>query len=91
MGNTALVRMAEITAASPIAYLAMSGYNAVTNTFDEVDFFSYHAATTGKGRLAKKEDPDYPTYEQAMSRPDSDLWIKAIEKEIATLVEMNTW
>ena len=82
MGNTALVWMAKSTAASPIAYLAMSGYNAVTDTLDEVNCFSYHAATTGKGCIAKKDDPVYAL---------SDLWIEAIEREIATFVEMDTW
>ena len=74
-----------------MAYLAIAGYNTLTDTLDEVDFFSYHAATNEKGSIKKKEDPDYPTYEQAISRPDAEQWIEAIEKEVTTFIEMNTW
>ena len=50
-----------------------------------------YQAVTGAKYKAKKVDPDFPTYQQAMSRPDADMWDEAIVKEIKTLTEMNAW
>ena len=88
--SSALVLLTAATMSSPFGQAALLGFDTLTDTFDEVDFHSYHAVTRTKF-MPKKEDPDFPTYNQAMSRPDADEWIEAIDKEIQTLVKMNAW
>ena len=39
----------------------------------------------------KKDNPDMPSFQQAMHGPDADKWIKAMQFEVATLVQQNTW
>ena len=70
----------------------MAGYDAVTDTFDCVDWFSYRAMTTPvKSKTKKGDDPLFPTYQQAMSRPDADEWKEAMRKELDTLTQMGAW
>ena len=91
LGNDTLLTMARAAVATPAAHVAIAGFNAVTDTFDDVDFFSYQAVTTPKFKVKKGMDPDFPTYHQAMSRPDAELWQEAMNSEIETLESMKTW
>jgi hypothetical protein len=91
LGNDLLVKMARLAVHNPMAYAAFHGFNAVTQTFDEVDYISYKAVTTPKYKSKKGSDPDYPTYHQAMMRPDADEWKDAMKAETQTLVDINTW
>ncbi len=83
--------MAQAVKENPAAFVAMNGFNAVTETLDEVDFFSYRAMTAPKYKKKKGQDPDFPTYHQAMSGPDSAEWQASMDEEIQTLVKLNTW
>lgn len=91
LGNHLLVQMAQTVVANPAAHVAMAGFNAVTETFDEVDFFSYRAVTSPKFKAKKGNDPDFPTYHQAMTRPDAGEWKGSMDDEIAVLIKMGTW
>ena len=91
MSNTPLMDMALKCVGSPAAQAAMAGYDAVTDTFDCVDFHSFQALTTQTRKMKKGQDPDYPLFEQVMRSPDAHEWKKAMDKEINTLVGMNTW
>ena len=90
IGNHQLTAMAEAVRGNPVAYAAMTGFNAVTNTLDDVDLFSFRALTTPKFKK-KGQDPDYPTYHQAMSGPYSKEWQEAMDQEIQTLLKLHTW
>ena len=90
--NQPILAMAKASIGSPAAHVAMAGYDAVTETFDCVDWFTYKAMTTPvKGKRKKGVDPLFPTYQQAMSGPDADEWKASMRKELDTLKEMNTW
>ena len=91
VGNHNLMAMANSVKGNPVAIAAMAGFNAVTDTFDEVDFFSCKALTAPRTTGKKGQDPDFPTYHQAMSSPDAPEWMKAMDDEIKVLIEMNTW
>ena len=91
IGNHHLTAMAQAVKENPAAFVAMNGFNAVTETLDEVDFFSYRAMTAPKYKKKKGQDPDFPTYHQAMSGPDSAEWQASMDEEIQTLVKLNTW
>ena len=81
--NQPIVAMAKASIGSPAAQVAMAGFDAVTETFDCVDFHSFRAMTTPVRPKAKKgQDPDYPTFEQVMRGPDSDEWKESMDKEI---------
>ena len=89
--NQPVLRMAQQHISRPSAHLAMNGFDAVTETFDQVDWMSYQAVTTPKTKGKKGADPDFPTVQQAMVRPDWEDWRAAMIKEINTLTEMGTW
>ena len=91
LGNNLLVNMAQAAVNNPVAYVGMAGFNAVTETYDAVDYFSYRAVTAPKYKVKKGLDPDYPTYNQAMTRPDADEWKESMDAEIKILVDMGTW
>ena len=91
LGNHLLVQMANVAVNNPAAHVAMAGFNAVTETFDEVDHFSFAAVVSPKFKVKKGLDPDYPTYHQAMTRPDADEWKAAMDSEVNVLIGMNTW
>ena len=91
LGNDLLVKMAKAAVNNPVAYVGMFGFNTVTETFDQVDYFSYRALTAPKPKIKKGLDPDYPTYTQAMTRPDADEWKKSMDDEVTVLVKMKTW
>ena len=91
IGNHNLVSMAQTVIKNPVAYAAMSGYNAVTDTFDEVDYFSYKAVTSPALKSKKGSDPDFPTYGQAMAGPDADDWLDAMRSEVDTLTKLKAW
>ena len=89
--NDTVLQMAEAAVGSPAAQARMAGFDAVTETFDCVDYHSFKAMTTPVRTKSKKgTDPDYPTYEQVMMSPDCDEWKESMDKEIQTLVDMNT-
>ena len=91
ISNTPIMAMAKACVGSPAAHLAMAGFDAVTETFDCVDFHSYRAMTTPVSRPKKGQDPDYPTYEQVMRSPDVEEWKESMDKEVNTLIGMDTW
>ena len=91
LGNNLLVKMAQATINNPIAQIGLAGFDVVTETFDEVDFFSFRAVTSPRFKVKKGHDPDFPTFAQAMSRPDAEEWMGSMDVEIETLVEMGTW
>jgi hypothetical protein len=91
IGNDLLVKLAQATIHNPIAQAGLAGFDVVTETFDTVDYFSFKAVTAPTYKSKKGLDPDYPTYQQAMSSCDSDEWKKAMDIEIETLTEMRTW
>jgi len=91
VSNAPIVQMARQLSGSPAALLAMNGFNAVTETFDQVDWFSFQAATAPRTKGKKGQDPDFPTLQQAMRSPDWDEWRESLNKEIKTLTEMGTW
>ena len=74
IGNHNLALMASAVKGNAFAYAAMNGYNAVTDTLDEVEYFLYRAITALKTKGKKGADPDFPTYHQAMASPDSNEW-----------------
>lgn len=75
--------------ANPLVHKAFLAFDTTTGTFDDVDHCSFVAATKYKGK--KGNDPDYPTYHQAMLSPYSDQWQESMVKEINTLKKMDTW
>ena len=91
LGNTAALQAASHTVGRPAAYAAMQGYDFVTETFDWVEPHTYKAVYSTKNQGKKGLDPDFPTYAQAMMSPEADEWKEAMDKEIATLLKMNTW
>ena len=75
---------------APAAHAALAGFDAVTATYDSVDFMSFQAATKAKSK-SKKGDPDFPTYWEAMAGPEADEWKDAMRKEIETLMNLGSW
>jgi len=72
------------------AYKAYSSYDDVTSTFDgDIDYTAYQAVT--KKYKKKGDNPNFPTYAQAMASPELEAWREAMDKEVNTLVEMKTW
>ncbi len=71
--NGPILAMAKDVVGSPAAHVAMAGFDAVTETFDCVDFVSFKAMTAPVKMKGKKGiDPDFPTFQQAMNSPDSE-------------------
>ena len=90
LSNAPILAMAKASVGSPAAHVAMAGFDAVTETFDCVDFHSFRALTTPVSRPKKGQDPDYPTYEQVMRSPDVEEWKESMDKEISTFIDMET-
>ena len=64
VSNTPILQMAQRCIGSPAAYAAMTGFDAVTETFDCVDFHSFKAMTTPvRTKMKIGQDPDCPTFE----------------------------
>ena len=76
---------------SPVAHVALNGFNAVTETFDQVDWMSFRALAAAKVKGKKGVDPDFPSLHQAMTGPDWEEWQAAMNKELQTLHDMRTW
>jgi hypothetical protein len=76
---------------NPIAHAALKGFDAVTQTFDHVEPHTFMSLAAKKPTAKKGQDPDFPTYSQAMSGPDADEWWEAMKLELATLMKLNTW
>ena len=91
VSNNSILEMAKLAIGSPAAYVAMAGFDALTETFDFVDYLSYKALAKPKTNSKKGSDPDYPTFAQAMSSPDCEEWEAAMRSELDTLIGMNTW
>ena len=80
-----------VNSGSEAVYHAYKAYDTVTSTFDDhLDYTAYQAATSARFKK-KGQDPDFPTYNQAMATPEVDQWREAMDKEIKTLIEMGTW
>ena len=91
LGNQTALAMAASTVGNPAAQLAMNGFDAVTETFDNVEFHTYQALSAPKSAKKKGRDPDYPTYAQAMLSPDAEEWKAAMDQEMQVLIKMGTW
>ena len=89
--NTPIVELAKKCIGSPAAQAAMAGFDAISQTFDFVDYHSCKAMTTLVTKKKKGEDPDYPTLRQALMSPDVFEWKASMDKEIETLIKMKTW
>jgi hypothetical protein len=44
-----------------------------------------------KGKTKKGNDPDNPTYAQAMAGPDVAEWKEPLDKEIETVTKLKAW
>ena len=92
VSNAPIVAMAREAVGNVAAHAAMTGFDAVTETFDCVDFFSFKAMTAPAKTKGKKGiDPDFPTFHQAMRSPDSEEWKAVMDMEIETLEGLGTW
>ena len=85
-----VMSLAKEFVGAPAAHAALAGFDAVTATYDSVDFMSFQAATKAKSK-SKKGDPDFPTYWEAMAGPEADEWKDAMRKEIETLMNLGSW
>ena len=88
LSHDPLLDIAKGCIGQPAAHMAMAHFDALTQTYDEVDFVSYVAASK---QMKKGTDPDFPTYHQAMMHPDADEWKDAIHDELKLLTEIKTW
>ena len=91
VSNAPVLELAKLAIGSPAAHVALAGFDALTETFDCVDYLSYKALAKPKAKGKKGSDPDYPTFAQAMSGPDFQEWEAAMRTELETLIGMNTW
>ena len=90
VANTILMALVCKAVGSLTAYSAMQGFDAVIETFDAINIVSYRASVASK-KGKKGEDPDFPTFQQAMMSPDSDEWKEAMNAEVKMLMDMKTW
>ena len=90
-GNLTALQLAGQAIGKPAAHAAMKGFDVLTETYDHIECHTFQALVASKSKAKKGEDPDFPTYHQAMLRPDADEWLTAMEAEIDTLMKMNTW
>ena len=88
--NGPLVQLAVSSVGNPLAHACFAGFDVVTETFDVVDCVSFQAMMA-KTKGKKGDDPDYPSLEQAMLRPDWHEWKAAMDEEIRVLTELGTW
>ena len=91
LGNRCLMAMAASTVANSAAQVALQSFDAVTQTFDDVECHTYQALVASKAKGRKGVDPDFPTFHQAMLSPEVELWKESMREELKILVEMNTW
>ena len=91
LANEPVMNMAKDIVGQPRAYSALASFCGETCTFDNVDFFSYQAATASKSKAKKGQDPDYPSPWQALASPDADAWRDAMKQEIDVLMKLGTW
>ena len=89
--NAPVLALAKNCVGSPAAFVAMTAYDAVTETFDAVDWFAYKAVSAPKSKGKKGMDPDYPTLAQVEASPDYEEWKESMDAELQVLKEMNTW
>ena len=89
--NAPIMSLAKSCVGSPAAHLALAGFDAVTETFDCVDYISFKAMATTRVKSKKGNDPDFPTFHQAMMRPDAEEWKEAMKEELQTLIKLKTW
>jgi hypothetical protein len=72
------------------SYEAALAYHADLFTdFDtgDINYFDTHAYVA----KLKKNDPDNPSYMEAMSRDDSEFYIAAMQQEFLALLKQRTW
>jgi hypothetical protein len=84
--------VAKLTAGTPEAYTAMSVLDDLTCTVEYNDPAVFQASARARmGKSKKGNNPDFPTYHQAMQTPEASEWIAAMDKEISTLNDLKTW
>ncbi len=79
--------MATEVATNPACYAAYEYLDDYTGTYETVDFASYQAAIRSKS--PKRNNPDLPSFHQAMSSAEVAEWQAAMDKEIST--ERTEW
>ena len=42
-------------------------------------------------KAKKSSDPDYPMVRQALTGPNADLWWEAMDKELQSIIDMDSW
>ena len=42
-------------------------------------------------KAKKSSDPDYPSVRQALTGPNADLWWEAMDKELQSIIDMDSW
>ena len=67
------------------AYLADLSSDLDLGLLNTVD----HRAFAAKSK--KKKDPDMPSYFEALSSPEAEEWIKAMQTEVKELLRIKTW
>jgi len=91
LGNQTAMVSASLAVGSSAAHVALQGFDAVTKTFDFMEPHTFMALAAAKSKAKKGQDPDYPTYHQALSGPYSAEWIESMLDELKTLQSMGTW
>jgi len=91
LGNASAMAAATEAIGNKAAYLALQGFDAVTETFDDIQPHTFLALTASKSKKAMGLDPDFPTFNQAMRGPESEEWTQSMEKELDSLNKLGTW
>ena len=42
-------------------------------------------------KAKKSSDPDYPTVRQSLTGPNAELWWEAMDKELQSIIDMDSW
>ena len=90
LANESVMSMAKDFVGQPRAYSILASFCGETCTFDNVDFFSYKAATASKLKAKKSQDPEYPSPWQALASLDANAWRNAMNQEIDILMKLGT-
>jgi Reverse transcriptase (RNA-dependent DNA polymerase). len=65
-------------------------YQAELHTDLDTGDINYYDAHAYVAKL-KKSDPDNPTFSEAMSGPDAEFYIEAMQQEVQALMQQRTW
>jgi hypothetical protein len=70
----------------------MSVLDDLTCTVEYNDPAVFHASTRARmGKSKKCNDPDFPIYHQAIQTPEASEWMAAMDKEVSTLNDPQSW